>query len=148
MDKGIVYRSEPTTTKIIGDKGERAARRFLRRNGYRIIGRNYRASHGEIDIIAWDKKEKRTVFVEVKSRKDSPEYIERYGRAASAVNTQKRTRLLTAIMAYQRQHPKSVRCRIDIIEVYFPEKPRLFSKPRIVHLRSAFGMESFKPKSL
>ena len=136
------------STRAIGAKGERAARRFLKRNGYRIIGKNYRAAHGEIDIIAWDKRDKRTVFVEVKSRKDNPESIQKYGRAAAAVNTKKRTRFLTAVQAYQREHPESRKCRIDIMEVYFPLKFGLFAKPRIVHLRSAFGMESFKPRTL
>lgn len=148
MEKVKKNRFSRQSKRAIGVKGERAARRYLRKNGCRIIDKNYRAAHGEIDIVAWDKRDKRTVFVEVKSRKDDPVSIQKYGRAAAAVNTQKRTRFLTAVQAYQREHKESVRCRIDIIEVYFPMEPRLFSKPRIVHLRSAFGMESFKPRAL
>ena len=148
MEKIKKKPSPKLSTRAIGAKGERAARRYLKRIGCRIIAKNYRAAHGEIDIVAWDKRDKRTVFIEVKSRKDDPESIQKYGRAAAAVNSQKRTRFLTAVQAYQREHKDAVRCRIDIVEVYFPQKPRLFSKPRIVHLRSAFGMESFKPRTL
>ena len=40
------------TTKEIGDIGERAAERFLKKNGYKIKGRNCHFSHNELDIIA------------------------------------------------------------------------------------------------
>ncbi|MBR2460860.1 MAG: YraN family protein [Clostridia bacterium] len=134
--------------RSVGAKGESAAARYLRKQGYRIIGKNFRAAHGEIDIIAYDRRAKRTVFVEVKSRKDSPELIARYGRAADAVNYRKRSRFISAMLVYQKQHPESVNSRIDIVEVYFPLKPRLFSRPRIVHLRAAFGMEAYAPGAL
>lgn len=133
-------RAEASTRKI-GAKGERLARRYLKKNGYKILEKNYKAMHGEIDIVAWDKEQKRTVFVEVKSRKDSKELIERYGRAANAVTSQKKARLLTAIQAYIWKNPQAKDCRIDIIEVYFPSESR--SRPRIEHIRSAFGREAF-----
>ena len=52
-------------SRQLGDWGESLACQFLKRNGYKILQRNYRAMRGEIDIIA---KERQTVvFVEVKS---------------------------------------------------------------------------------
>ena len=45
---------------------EERAMRYLAERGYRIIERNYRCRHGEIDIIARDKKA--LVFIEVKYR--------------------------------------------------------------------------------
>ncbi|MBQ9117074.1 MAG: YraN family protein [Clostridia bacterium] len=136
------------STRFIGAKGERVAARHLKRLGYKIIEKNYRAAHGEIDIIAYDKRSKKTVFVEVKSRKDDPELIARYGRAAAAVNAQKRTRFISAMLAYHKRYPDSRSCRIDVIEVYFPIKHSIFARPRIVHLRSAFGMNSYAPRTL
>ena len=55
-----------TPKRLIGNLGERAAVRFLRKNGYRIIKRNYTALGYEIDIIA--RKDNVTTFIEVKTR--------------------------------------------------------------------------------
>ena len=38
-----------------GIYGEKLARDFLERKGYRILENNYRCPHGEIDIVASDK---------------------------------------------------------------------------------------------
>ena len=55
-------------TRILGDKGERAAVRHLKRLGFRIIVRNARNRIGEIDIIAVDPDDSDCiVFVEVKT---------------------------------------------------------------------------------
>lgn len=55
----------------IGARGERLARLYLRLHGYRILQRNYRVAHKEIDIIA--KKGSTVAFVEVKTALDSKE---------------------------------------------------------------------------
>ena len=52
--------------KLFGDRGERAAEKYLKRQGYRIISRNYSTPWGEIDIVALDGTT--IVFVEVKTR--------------------------------------------------------------------------------
>jgi putative endonuclease len=49
-----------------GNKGERAAKSYLKKQGYRILKKNYRTPVGEIDIIAEHKCI--LVFIEVKSR--------------------------------------------------------------------------------
>lgn len=51
-----------------GKSGERAAARFLRKRGYRILGRNVRMGKDEIDILAFDPVDKVVVFAEVKTR--------------------------------------------------------------------------------
>lgn len=53
------------STKETGDFGERIACEYLVKNGYKILGKNYRINFGEIDIIA--KKDKTIHFVEVKA---------------------------------------------------------------------------------
>jgi putative endonuclease len=53
-------------TSEIGRQGEALACRFLWRRGFRILDRNYRGPHGEIDIVA--EKGGQIRFVEVKTR--------------------------------------------------------------------------------
>jgi putative endonuclease len=51
--------------KFLGLFGEDEAAKFLKRNGYKIIERNYKCRYGEIDIIA---RQKDTwCFIEVKT---------------------------------------------------------------------------------
>lgn len=53
-------------TRAVGEAGERAAERHLRRAGYVILARNYRCAAGEVDLVALDGR--CVVFVEVKAR--------------------------------------------------------------------------------
>ncbi len=46
----------------IGKEGEEEATKYLERQGYQIVQRNFSCRQGEIDIIAKDKKE--YVFIE------------------------------------------------------------------------------------
>jgi len=57
------------SNKKVGEWGERLAAEFLTEKGYEVIERNYRFSHGEIDLIA--RTEELLVFVEVKARSGS-----------------------------------------------------------------------------
>ena len=52
-------------SKLIGNFGEDMAVNYLSECGYKIIERNFRSNHGEIDIVAYDKDF--LVFVEVKN---------------------------------------------------------------------------------
>ena len=60
-------------TKELGDLGEKLACEYLVNKGYKILGKNWENSFGEIDIIAkkkfeWFKKQDKTIhFVEVKT---------------------------------------------------------------------------------
>lgn len=55
----------------LGKTGEDIAVQYLKKNKYLIYKRNVRLSYDEIDIIAYDNKERVLVFVEVKTRKKS-----------------------------------------------------------------------------
>jgi len=51
-----------------GKLGERLAAGYLESKGFRILDRNWRQSHGELDIVALDGTT--LVFIEVKYRSD------------------------------------------------------------------------------
>ena len=63
--------------KSLGDAGERIAGAYLRRNGYRVLKRNFRTKVGEIDIVAMHRRT--LCFIEVKTR--------RHGEYLSAVES-------------------------------------------------------------
>ena len=50
-----------------GIRGEKLARDFLKKRGYRILETNYRCPEGEIDIIT--KHKDSLVFIEVRTKK-------------------------------------------------------------------------------
>ena len=54
-------------TRSRGRAGEAVAQRYLRRQGYEILHKNYWTRHGEIDLVVWDPKEDYLLFVEVKA---------------------------------------------------------------------------------
>ncbi|HJU11888.1 MAG TPA: YraN family protein [Candidatus Binataceae bacterium] len=76
-----------------GRRGEQVAARHLKRCGYLILARNYRAAGAEIDLVALD--ESTLVFVEVKFRGDTA-----FGTPAEAVDHEKRDRIRRAARAF------------------------------------------------
>jgi len=58
----------------VGQLGENIAIRYLKKNRYKIVDRNYREKWGEIDIIAVSPK-KVLVFVEVKTVSGPDPYV-------------------------------------------------------------------------
>ena len=73
--------------KCIGNFGEDEAIRYLIKNKYKIIERNYSCKLGEIDIIAKDKDV--LVFIEVKTRTN-----DKYGSPSLAVNYYKKRKII------------------------------------------------------
>jgi putative endonuclease len=112
--------------RLLGDRGERAAARFLRRKGMRIIVRSYRTRFGEIDLIA--REGDTLVFVEVKSR--------RQGVPAEAVTLEKQRRITLAALHFLRKHGLlEVRSRFDIVAIVWPDER---GEPQIEHIPNAF----------
>jgi putative endonuclease len=114
-----------------GVLGEKLARRFLRRNGYKILHRNFKGrSGGEIDVVCRDQDT--LVFVEVKTRTR-----EDFGRPIEAVDRQKQKRISRGALAWLRMldNPE-ILFRFDVVEVVFVEN----SKPRLEIVRNAFQL--------
>ena len=100
-----------TEKRQIGDIGEKVSRKYLKKNKYKIVAKNYNTKYGEIDIVAEDKNY--IVFVEVKTRhKDS------MTSAADAVNRQKQIRIIKTASLYLAENETEKFCRFDVCEVY------------------------------
>ncbi|MBQ3415155.1 MAG: YraN family protein [Clostridia bacterium] len=96
----------------IGKYGEDVAIRYLLKNNYKILERNFRCKQGEIDIIANDKNE--MVFIEVKTRSNL-----NYGTPAQAVDYNKMNHIYKSANVYLKlKKVKDIIVRFDIIEVY------------------------------
>jgi putative endonuclease len=76
-----------------GRRGEQIAARHLKRWGYLILARNYRAAGAEIDLVALE--DSTLVFVEVKLRSGSG-----FGTPVEAVDFEKRERIRRAARAF------------------------------------------------
>jgi len=113
-----------------GRRGEDLAHRFLRRQGFTVVARNFRprsAGAGEVDLIAWERE--RLVFVEVKSRATDD-----YGTPDRAVDPEKEGYIERAAREYARRaNVDWGLVRFDIVSVL------LTHPPKIDLLRDAFG---------
>lgn len=99
---------------ILGNNGEKIASEYLEKNHYEIIKRNFRCKQGEIDIIAYDNKNREYVFVEVKTRTNFE-----YGKPVDSVNKMKQKHIVSATKYYIYLHNLENKCiRFDIIEIY------------------------------
>ena len=113
----------------IGNKAEDKAANFLKKQGYKIIERNYNLPCGEVDIIA--QKNKTLVFVEVKYRTNS----EDFGGPVAAVNKAKQKRVIKAALNYiKTKKPNYDGLMFDIIAI---------SGDNIEHIQNAFTSDKF-----
>lgn len=95
----------------LGRRGERAAEKYLKRSGYRIVARNFRAAGAEIDLIAIDGET--LVFVEVKTRRNRIA-----GAPEEAVDERKQSRMRRAAEAFVVQYRAGEKdLRFDIVAV-------------------------------
>ena len=114
---------------LLGDQGERIAERFLRRQGYRVVGRSVRSEWGEIDLIAVHQRT--IVFVEVKTRRSLGS-----GHPAEAVDDEKQRRLTRlALVWLKRNKLLEYRSRFDVVAVTINGP---CGTERIEHIQNAF----------
>ncbi len=106
-----------------GKTGEDEAARYLERQGWRVLDRNWRGGAGEIDIVA--REGDSIVFVEVKSHADKS-WLE------WSVGPDKRRRIVSASKRWLMAHPESDSSyvRYDVV---------LVREGTVDHIRDAFG---------
>jgi putative endonuclease len=120
---------KPWWRRWFGSRSERAAVRYLRRQGCRILTRNYSCPLGELDVVALDGE--CIVFVEVRSTGN--EDVE---RPAGSVDGVKQRRLTDLALHFLREHRLLDRAaRFDVLAISWPAEQR---EPRIEHHRHAF----------
>lgn len=101
--------------KSTGNYGEDLACEYLKKQGYKILERNFRIRGGEVDIVARDGDY--LVFVEVKAR-----YSHDYGPPAESITSWKikalkKTALFYVVKVYWGNRPY----RIDVVTIDFAD---------------------------
>ena len=120
----------------IGNRGEHLAAKFYKKNGYKILEKNYVALGHEIDLIVKNKES--IVFCEVKTR-TLKEQSSLEARPASAVTKEKQKKIINVTKYYIGNKSPGRKIRFDIIEVYLDEGKRLKS---INCIESAFNINT------
>jgi putative endonuclease len=116
--------------KSLGQRGEDAAARYLRRKGYRLLARHVDSPLGELDIIAVD--DRTIVFVEVKTRTTTDA-----GHPADAIDDRKERRMTQAAVAYLKANGLlRYSARFDVVAIMWAEAAR---RPVIEHYENAFA---------
>lgn len=101
------------TRRELGGAGEELAAAALKRQGYKIVERNYVTPLGEIDLIA--KQKGFLVFIEVKTRQSG-----RFGTPAEAVHPAKQAKLRRLADYYLKQRRLGeVPVRFDVVGITF-----------------------------
>jgi putative endonuclease len=116
--------------KAFGDKGERIAKRHLKRKGLKFIAKNYVYHKKEIDLIFLDKKKKILIFVEVKSRHNT-----KFGLPEESIHYFKQKNIKFASTGYMNSHPeyKGYDIRMDSVSILYEN-----GKPVINHIENFF----------
>jgi putative endonuclease len=95
----------------VGKLGEEAARKFLKKRGYRIHETGFRCRHGEIDIIA--QKKDYLVFVEVRTKGNLE-----FGTPEESITRAKKEKLIASALTYTNTHQKLPPLwRIDVVAI-------------------------------
>ena len=119
----------PWWRRWFGSRSERAAVRFLKGLGYRILLCNYRCPHGELDVIALDGR--CIVFVEVRSTA-----ADDVTAPAASVDMAKQRRLTNLALHFLQQHRLlDYPARFDVLALTWPAGK---GRPEIVHYPNAF----------
>jgi putative endonuclease len=123
-DRRISFRVSFTKEKVmnrqeVGELGEKAAQRFLKRRGYRIRETGFRCRHGEIDIIAQQKD--CLVFVEVRTKTNLD-----FGTPEESITQAKKERLIASALTYANTYKNLPPLwRIDVVAIELDDKGKV-----------------------
>ncbi|PHS71830.1 MAG: YraN family protein [Cycloclasticus sp.] len=97
-------------TSTIGQQAEDLALSFLKKQGLKLVTRNYSSRFGEIDLIMQDKEH--VVFVEVRFRSSSD-----FGGAISSVDSRKQSKLIKCALQYISTEQTTLGFRFDVVAI-------------------------------
>ncbi|MFH1382577.1 MAG: YraN family protein [Chloroflexota bacterium] len=99
-----------------GQLGEKLARDYLKKHGYRILETNYRCREGEIDIVARQKDY--LVFIEVRTKTSR-----QFGTPAESITPTKQAHMIATAFQYRQTHEDLPQLwRIDVVSVELDNK--------------------------
>src|SRR5262245_9064969 len=128
-DQSMSSPRKPWWRRWFGTRSERAAAKFLKRLGYRIVARNFTCPLGELDLVALDGQ--CIVFVEVRSTEGG-----QLEKTAASVDDAKQRRLTRLALAFlQKKRLLNRAARFDVLIISWPENAR---EPVIEHHKNAF----------
>ncbi|MDB6073715.1 MAG: hypothetical protein JWO89_1355, partial [Verrucomicrobiaceae bacterium] len=112
----LMVGGRPMTNAEIGGAGEKLAEKWLKRQGRKVLYRNFAGPKGgEVDIVC--RHRDTLTFVEVKTRTS-----EKFGRPANAVNLEKQKLIQRGAREWMRMlNQPLISFRFDIVEVIFAE---------------------------
>ena len=119
----------------VGKFGENITVKYLKKQGYKILEKNYRIHRLEMDIIAASKTH--IVFVEVKTRRTD---MNNLMRPSAAVDSDKLENLISFVKAYTKRLPvkhSSKQLRIDVCEVLVHQNGNRLSVDDINYIENA-----------
>jgi len=100
-----------------GQNSEETAAGVLKKNGYKILERNFRTPLGEIDIIARHKGV--LVFVEVKARRSG-----RFGGPKAAITPAKQRKISMVALTYLKSvRALDAKARFDVVTIMQTDGP-------------------------
>ena len=107
----------------MGGRGERAALKYLKKQGLKPVCKNYKTPFGEMDLVL--RQGETLVFAEVKTRTRTD-----YGMPSQAVDKPKRERYRRGASYFLKRKGialDSVSIRFDVVEVFLIEPPKSIS---------------------
>jgi putative endonuclease len=110
-----------------GHWGEERAAEYLQQHGFKIVAKNYRHRHAEIDLIA--EQDKLLIFVEVKTRNGTG-----FGMPEEFVNYTKTRLIMKAAEQYIFDTDWMFDVRFDIVSILILPNGNL----NIRHIKDAF----------
>lgn len=133
----------PSARDPLGPAGERAAAKFLRRAGYRILGRNLRVPMGEADLLCLAPDRRTIVLVEVKTRRVNSSADHPASPPPEASVHAAKRRKLTAILNHlaAANNWRSRPLRIDVVAVEWPDR----GPPVLRHHTGVFAVTPHSP---
>ncbi len=126
----------PLKKREFGDLGEKIAKEYLEKQGYKLIDQNYSKRWGEIDLI-FESPENELVFVEIKTR-EAGERPSAYMPEDSVGYSKQQKLVKTAqTFLYENKYEDDTFWRIDVIAI---EIDKISRQAKIRHIKNAVEM--------